>query len=202
MFDRVWQDGPVFAKALGEPGTALRDRQRYNRQRGIPSENEWRSYCKWLYDLEVWFPEVSQGFYVTRPLRESIEIMKRRSEAEAVKSEFDRDVGLQGRVRRLYTREFNGLSNWKTIYVRGIVSGSREVEEWQVPYLQKMWSEINERFNIVAWSKDEAEFHIRAAQRMTRRSKDPITLETMKTMYMLSSRSGLRGIRSWMPKEE
>lgn len=202
VFDRVWQDGPVFATALGEPGTALRDHRQYNQQRGYPSRNEWKGYVDWLHVLEQWFPEVAQGFYVTRPLRESIAIMQRRHEAEPIKSGFDRDVGVQRRVRRLYTREFSGLPNWTTIYARGVVSGDHEIEEWQVPYLHRMWLVVNERFGIAQWSKAEIEFHIRAAQRMTRRSQNPAACETLKTMNILSRPSGLRGIRAWMPKEE
>lgn len=202
VFDRVWQDGPVYAEALGEPGTALRYRGRHNTQRGISSKNEWRDYVNWLHLLEIWFPEVAQGFYITRPLQESIAIMQQRSGVESVKSDFDNNMGVQRRVRRFYIREFSGLSHWQTIQARGIVSGDREIEDWQVPYLKKMWLAVNERFGIAPWSKDEVEDQMRKAQRMTRRSKNPAARETLKTMYMLSRPSGLRGIRAWMPKEE
>lgn len=198
VFDRVWQDGPVFAEALGPPGDSFESERKYKKERGLPVGNQWADYQKWLHNLEVWFPEVEHGFYVTRPLKESMEIMGRRKEAESVKSDFDKNVMLQRRVRRLYPREFAGLSNWTTIHVHGVVS-SHDISKWQVPYLRIMWLTLSERTGNPQWA-DDTDKKIERAQRMSTRAQEPVERETMKTMYMLSRRSGIRGVRSWVPE--
>lgn len=200
VFDRVWQDGPVFAEGLGDPGDYMKVRARFEKSRGRPVGNLRKDYKEWLRALDVWFPEVNTGFYMTRPLWESVEIMGRRPEAEAVKSRFDRNMRVQRYVRRQFPKEFDGLDNWMTVKVKGVVSGERALREWQVPYMDRIWHTLCMRIGHMEWTDNSVEQIKKAQERIVNLQVDPVLRETMLTVRKLSRTSRIRGVHSWMPK--
>lgn len=201
--DRVWQDGPVYAEAVGMPKDHHRHMRQYRRERGIPSGDMQGEFKDWLHALEAWFPEVDQGFYITRPLHESIKIMQDRAEAEDVKSGFDKNIRVQKRVRSLYPKEFNGLTNWSTIRVRGVVSGREAIQEWQIPYMKIIWSQISKKVGHPEWVENTEETIRIAQMRGCSESEQKEIKRTVRTL----SRSDksfyglMRGVHSWMPKQ-
>ena len=205
VFDRVWQDGPVFASALGLPAEHWRFDRRYKQERGIPIGDPKQEFRDWLHALEVWFPDVWRGFYVTRPLRESIQIMSQRGGAEALKDAFDKNVRLQRLVRRYFPMEFDRLSNWTTVRVKGVMATSDAIRAWQVPYMKKMWNEISEQSGNFEWMRDDIE-RIQNAQGRVARRTDISRKEIRYTKEKLSRPAHyewpFHGVRNWMPEKE
>lgn len=202
VFDRVWQDGPVFAEGLGDPGDYIKVRTEFEKSRGRPVGNLRADYKQWLRALDVWFPEVNTGFYITRPLRESVEIMMRRPEAEAIKSKFDRNMRVQRYVRRQFPKEFDELENWTTVKVKGVASGERELREWQVPYMIRIWRTLCARIDHIEWTEFSVEKILDAQERIANAKVDLVLRETMLTARKLSRTSKMRGVHSWVPKQK
>lgn len=137
VFDRTDNAGKAYAIARG----------------GMTSDPEW------LDALDAYFPEMQVGFYLTRPVEESMQIseMRENSSIDRSKLEVDNDLVLQQGVREVFESIISQKPNWVTVDVSGVASSPEEFARWEKEKGMRIWSELCERLGRPEWLERAAE---------------------------------------------
>lgn len=107
----------------------------------------------WLEALDIYFPKVQVGVYLTRPLDESMEIIRRRpaGEVSETKLAMDMDIILQRRVREVFDDLMSKRSNWHEVDVSGLARTEDEFNAWEIRSGLKTWATICMQLERTEW---------------------------------------------------
>ena len=130
VFDRTKYSGEAYARASGEKD------------------------LEWLRALDRYFPDPELGFYLVRPLEESLKIAGRRDETSIVKDELDKNIQLQARIREIYPQILQGKKNWTSLNVSGIADNLEEFQRWEIKVGMEIWGTISTYFGNENWLMD------------------------------------------------
>lgn len=128
---------------LSDKNWIVFDRSKYS---GIAYGFAFGGDIKWLQAIDMFSPEPELGIYLDRPLNESFEIMSRRLGVSVERAAIDNDLYVQTEIRKVYPELINGLPNWVTYDVSGVVSGDA-FKQWEIDKTHGLWNIVCDRLN-------------------------------------------------------
>lgn len=202
VFDRTAKSGPVFAEGfehhLGVGEGRLIGQTLVG---GTPQtvNDMKRMDSVWYRALDEKFPDVALGFLLTRPLSESMEILKRRSIASGGnwKKDFDSNVRLQRRVRTGFIREIRGLENWMSLRIRGLAFDENEFRDWEITTALRIWGYVRKKFLLDISPAESRVIIANARDAIGLDTNRVVTNETRRTVRLLSHPTSVRGLHIW-----
>jgi thymidylate kinase len=108
----------------------------------------------WLEALDEKFPSIALGLYLSRPVEESVAIMKERGDVTGMKAELDRNIHIQTVVRTEFDGIVDANPNWHKIDVSGLASDYKEFREWETRVGLRVWNVICRELGREGWLRD------------------------------------------------
>lgn len=107
----------------------------------------------YFLDVESQYPDTQIGVMLRKPLSESMQIMKKRAQSnDFFKSQFDKDVALQKKIRKGFQQMIKDRQNWFNFDVSGFANTREEFRSWEIEKALRLWCQISRRVGHAEWS--------------------------------------------------